>query len=102
MSSYPIVLKDEFSTVIFLCQRIPHCVRSVLALPIETLMVRNTATRLYNTKRFALWRLVPKEHKTVAGMNVISPLRFRLRMSHSEDGGDGIITCGRPLYGSGK
>ena len=88
MSSYPIVLKDEFSIVIFLCQRIPHCVRSVLALPIETLMVRNTATRLYNTKRFALWRLVPKEHKTVAGMNVISQLQFRLRMSHAEDGGD--------------
>lgn len=54
MSSYPIVLKDEFSTVIFLHQRILYGVRSVLAYPIKTIMILNTGTRLYNRNDVAL------------------------------------------------
>ena len=49
-------------------------------------MVRNTATHLHNTKGVVRWRYVPKEHDTVAGMNVISRSKFRLRKSHSENG----------------
>jgi hypothetical protein len=54
MSSYPIVLKDEFSTIIFLHQRNLYGARSVLAYPIKTIVILNTGTRLYNTNEFAL------------------------------------------------
>ena len=72
MSSYPIVLKDEFSTVIFLHQRILYGVRSVLAYPIETIMILDTGTGLYNTKDFALLAHFLKEQEAVARTKVIS------------------------------
>jgi hypothetical protein len=72
MSSYPIVLKDEFSTVIFLHQRILYGVRSVLAYPIKTIMILNTGTRLYNTNHFALLAHLLKEQEAVAGIKVLS------------------------------
>lgn len=65
-------------------------------------MVRNTATRLHNTKGVARWRHVSKGHDTVAAMNVISQFKFRLRKSHSEDGGDGRISRDRSIDVSGK
>jgi hypothetical protein len=65
-------------------------------------MVRNTITRLHNTKGVARWRHVPKEHDTVGGMNVISQFKFRLRKLHSEDRGDGRISRDRSIDVSGK
>ena len=72
MSSYPLVLKDEFSTVILLHQRILYGVRSVLAYPIKTIMILNTGTSLYNTKDVALLAHFLKEQEAVAGIKVIS------------------------------
>ena len=72
MSSYPIVLKDEFSTVVFLHQRSLYGVRSVHAYPIKTIKILNIGTRLYNTNDFALLAHFLKEQEAVAGIKGIS------------------------------